>query len=110
MRSKFTGLRGWGEPGILLGNSGSVAACSRKRGQLNYYKRPGEVIVSYLKTLISKEVLKTFHRFIMWYSDILIELFQVENTSSRRNDKFLNHLVKALNEIICRLAEISTRV
>ena len=28
--SKFLGLRGWGEPGDLLGRSGSVAACIRK--------------------------------------------------------------------------------
>ena len=32
LHSKFRGLRGLGggEPGLLLGNSGSVAACSRK--------------------------------------------------------------------------------
>ena len=71
-------------------------------------RHPGEVSVCYLKTVIWKEVLKTVHSFIMWYSNILIELFQVEINSSQRNDKFLNHFVKALNKIICRFTETNT--
>jgi hypothetical protein len=34
--SKFVGVRGRGEPGHLLGNAGSVAACNRRGGPLNY--------------------------------------------------------------------------
>ena len=71
-------------------------------------RHPGEVSVCYLKTVIWKEVLKTVHSFIMWCSNILIELFQVEINSTQRNDKFLNHFVKALNKIICRFTEINT--
>ena len=34
--SNFVGMRGRGESGHLLGNAGSVAACNRKRGPINY--------------------------------------------------------------------------
>jgi len=55
------------------------------------------MLVSYLVKYDLDGSPQIFRSFIMWYSNILIELFQVEIASSQWDHKFLNNFVKALN-------------
>ena len=92
----------------MLGNFGSVAACSRKQGQLNYCETSWRSVCLLFKNCNLEGSPQNCPQFIMWCSNILIEMFQAEIKSVQRNDKFLNHFVKALNKIICRFTAINT--
>jgi len=76
-----------GEPDYLSGNTGSVAACNRKRGSLNYcmiWRRNFSPISEYSFGKSSSNLLKIN----TWYSSVLIELFQISFSSLQRSDTF----------------------
>ena len=67
---------GEGEPGHLLGSNGSVAACnkiSRTAKFLNVLEKYLSPVPEYLFGRRSSRALKA-----LWYSNVLVELFQVE--------------------------------
>jgi len=67
---------GEGEPGHLLGSNGSVAACnimSRTAKFLNVLEKYLSPLPEYSFGRRSSPPLKT-----LWYSNVLVELFQVE--------------------------------
>ena len=86
--------RGWGESGCLLGCHGSAATCIRKRGHkllsgLEIYLSPSSRIFFWQKVL--------YKQLTMWYSNVLIELFQTEFFRlSQRSDKYMDKFLLPL--------------
>ena len=75
-----------GVPGYLLGYSGSVSPCNRKGGPLN--------LNTYLQ-----EGPQTVQQWTMWYSNVLIELFQVDISINQQSDMSVDKMI--LLPLIC---------
>ena len=97
-----------GKTGRLLGYYGSAAACSRKWGLLNY-ETSWRGILLLLQNNFGRKSPQTLQQLTMWYSNVLIEFFQLEITSSQRNIKFLKQLWECA-ELMDVFVELMTSV
>jgi hypothetical protein len=70
--------RGGGVPDYCLGHSGSVSPCNRKGGPHN------------LNSDLEKGP-RTLQQWTTWYSNVLIELFQVDISVSQQSEMFVNN-------------------